>query len=205
MGAFLDVVKALRLFPRPYPQNVLPAEVSGGYYECITSPGNALNPSGSYATSQLFAIPFITREGGPVSSLAFYNSSAGETGAVMRLGIYNDNGGSPSTLVAAASDITLTAAAALREGSISATLTPNTKYWIGFATSATITAYGYTMTNFAPQFQNAFGNYAFRSGVPPNTGSMLQRSFVYGSLPASWGTVAQVVTSAQLVVCWKKT
>jgi hypothetical protein len=190
-----------------YPQNVSPAEVSGGYYGPLLAQAGLSLTTDNQGADVLMAIPFITQVGGAVTSLALRNTSAAESGTLIRTGIYTDNAGSPSTLVAEASVTTLTAAAAIREPTISATLTPNTRYWFAIVSNgnATLRAFNATTgSNFSAVAMTSFGNYTFRNGLDMSASGALTRTFAYGALPASWGT-ATGASSNFPIISWKKT
>lgn len=189
-----------------YPNNVVPAESSGGFYGPLVGP-SLLFGTVAPGADVLVAIPFITIIGGAVTSLAFFNTSAAENGTGIRTGIYTDNVGLPNSLVAEASVTTLTAAAALREPTITATLDPNTKYWFAYVSNNTATLKSYNSTtavNYAYVHGTAFGNFAFRNGLNPSAGSVLSRSFSYAALPSTWGTPT-AANQDTAIISWKKT
>jgi hypothetical protein len=192
---------ALRPSDPTYPQNVSPPEVSLGWYGPLMPPSGLTFSDNGYNGDILYAVPFITQIGGAVSNLGFYNTSAAQTGRNIRTGIYTESAGLPSTLVAEASVTTLTAAAATRTPTISATLSPNTKYF--FAMVADGTASIRAASGNAVFFGTAFGNYAHAAGVSPAAGA-LTRSFTYAALPASWGTPTSIDTNVP-IISWKKT
>jgi hypothetical protein len=184
-----------------YPQNVNPAEISLGFYGPLMPQSGLTYSDNGYNGDFLYAVPFITVIGGAVSNLAFWNTSAGQTGRNIRTGIYNESAGLPTTLVAEASVTTLTAAAASRTPTISATLSPNTKYF--FAMVADGTASIRAASGNSTSYQTSFGNIAHAAGVSP-AGGALTRSFTYAALPASWGSPTSIDSNVP-IISWKKT
>jgi hypothetical protein len=188
-----------------YPQNVVPAEASGGVYPCAVTP-IALT-SAALTANRFYALPFITREGGLVSNIVFENNSAGETGFNIRTGIYTDSVGSPGALVAESSVATLTAAAAIRQPANTATLNPNTRYWAAMLcdNAATLTTCNSTNTTMAAIDQTSFGMLLWKNsitGAGSNAG--LWRALAYGALPASWGTPTNAIGVAVPFIAWRK-
>jgi hypothetical protein len=195
----------------PFPFNTSQIEVSGGYYgswaaDNLNSNFDAVT---SWAANTLFAWPFITREGGAVSNLAFINTSAAENARNIRLGIYSDSTapGLPNSLVAEASVTTLTAAIAARTPTFSGTLLPNTVYWMAMLSDNTVTIPGaFGMATYA---NTRIGRVWIRNALDPTAmangpSACVNRALAYAALPATWGTPS-TMTAKTPIIEWKKT
>jgi hypothetical protein len=113
-------------------------------------------------------------------------AAAGATSGVVRLGIYNNNGAIPSTLVLDAGTVT-TSAAATYQITISQTLAPGF-YWLAFVQQTTPTTSNYTFAgNNSSLFQNGFIQSSSSPTLNGQNGWI--EDSITGALPSTAGTL----------------
>lgn len=158
----------------------------------------------------LYAVPFFVPATTVIDGLAFENTSTGDSGDDIRMGLYGSTtGGLPGALLSETGEIALDGTRDVRVGALGAaqTLTPATKYWIAMVANATITLLCAPVRVGSERSMDA---YFSRSGVPPwnaglpifngtNYGYMFQRSHTYGALPNPFGTVTAISTISPIM------
>ncbi len=107
------------------------APVAGNYYPVDAGSFTDV----SFANGQLYAVPFSLSVAHTFTQIAAFVNTAGGTGAVLRMGIYSDNGGTPvgGALVLDAGTIAATTNGQRLEVTINQTLQPG-NYWIACVT-----------------------------------------------------------------------
>ena len=121
-----------------------PGPAGGTAFYSETLIGSAYHVAGALLTSSvtngaapgtnlMWLVPFTVSRNVSVTSLGFYNATLASKTACA---IYNDNNGTPGTLLVSQSPVTPGAAGAFL-GTVSATLQAGSTYWAAFATSGT--------------------------------------------------------------------
>ena len=159
-------------------------------------------PTGVMLTQTLpqdifYAARFICPYNMSVDGLLIENTSAADNGEKVRLGIYNElAAGYPGSLLAAAAEITLTAAVGLREGAVASTaLVGGTAYWLTMNTNAGTAWLCYDLTQPDGTANSRSGFAPWGAGVTAvattstgTAGNYIFRAFTYATLPDPWGT-----------------
>jgi len=139
--------------------------------------------------NRLYFLPFVTGEAFIADRIAVYCSTFSAPGTVIRLGIYNNSAGLPSTLKVDAGTVTFAASTTLYPLTISQTLEPGV-YWLAAAVQ---TAVGST---YASGINSASGGGDM--GMPMNA------DFTIGTWPELYhltgqsGTLPTTVTSSDI-------
>jgi len=125
--------------------------------------------------------PFVAKKAVTVKAIMIENTGAGDSGDKCRVGLWQANAfGMPGTLLQQSGEITFAGAAALNDGTITATtLTPGVLYWAGAVLNASVTIRTINGTSLA-----ACADYPpimVATGAPGNAGCM-RASFAYGVL-----------------------
>jgi len=145
----------------------------------------------SVTNGRLYYEPFFVPVATSFDRLAFVTAAAsGVTSGVVRLGIYNNNAGVPSSLVLDAGTVTTTAAATYQI-TISQTLAAGF-YWLAFVqtTAPTLSSYNFGSNNSA-LFQNGF---ILSSSSPTANGQNgWNEDGITGALPSTAGTLSAII------------
>lgn len=136
--------------------------------------------------NRLYAMPFVAagRAGCTLDRLGI-NVTTGSTGNA-RLGIYNDSGGYPGSLLVDAGTVVTTNIAVVT-ATISQALVPGNRYWLVYVSDATPTIRSIPVNScsHALGFSNALG-------TAGNCG--LYVSFTYGTLPGTFPSSPTMIT-----------
>jgi hypothetical protein len=121
-------------------------------YYTYTTPASAVSASVTLGNGTFRCTPWWCPSNGTLTKIGLEVTLAGSTGAVMRLGIYNDDGtGYPGTLLLDAGTIDGTVVA-VSELTISQAVTAGTLYWVGAAVQGAPTTQPTIRTTTAPPF-----------------------------------------------------
>ena len=93
--------------------------------------------TGGGTLNRLYFMPFVTGEAFTADRIAVYCSTFSAPGTVIRLGIYNNTAGIPSTLKVDAGTVTFAASATLYPITISQVLEPGV-YWLAAAVQTAV-------------------------------------------------------------------
>lgn len=150
------------------------------------------NQASGLSADKLVYVPFVPRVAHTFTKLAFYNSSAAETGRKFRLGIYASASGRPTTLVVDGGETTIGAAAAFNEVTISQLLSPGALYFLAEVANTAISG---PATNNAGLFTGVIdlGASQVTSTFPVGVG--WSENFSYAALPANSGTLISLAGS----------
>lgn len=172
-------------------RNLTPALRSGGYYFASSPQGSGT--SAALGIGTLRVTPFVATRETSLTRLGAEVTVVGDAGSKVRLGIYADSGGYPSSLVIDAGQIAGDSATS-QELTIATTLTPGT-YWFGAVVQS--------VTTTQPTVRLASGNWtppiptwvsATIPGVGP-TGIGLNTGGVTGALPGTFPAGAALTIS----------
>jgi len=143
----------------------------GSYYRSLLMIGGATNNEALVA-SKLYAVlyPVVQKSTFDRIAVHVYSTTAGNK---IHLGIYNDGGGYPSSLVLDAGELTLTAGAGIKELTINQQLDAGV-YWLAILGDASNNIY-YGITNI-----NMIGSLTSMAGSPVIATVIAQ---TYGALP----------------------
>ena len=145
----------------------------------------------SVTNGRLYYQPFFVPVSTSFDRLAIVTAAAaGVTSGVIRLGIYNNNAGVPSSLVLDAGTLTTTAAATYQI-TISQTLAAGF-YWLAFVqtTAPTLGSYNFAGNN-SSLFQNGF---ILSSSSPTANGQNgWNEDGITGALPSTAGTLSAII------------
>lgn len=109
-----------------------PAYISGQYYVCNSE--TATSTSATMGNNNLRVSPWVVTQPLSITKLfAEHTANTADSGAVLRIGIYADNGTQqPGALILDAGTLDMTAAAAVQEVTVNKALAPGL-YWAGGA------------------------------------------------------------------------
>jgi len=164
------------------------ADYTSGLYYYPDLNFNAVS-SITFVADYIHFVPFYPKKAHTFTGIAAFNTDASEIAHNSRLGIYDSDGYLPDALVVDAGVISLTAATALREKTISESLTKDL-YWLALLCDNDDHFNGADVANMnSPPIINV-GVGSIRTRYP--LGGM-RYSYTYGALPAS-------ITQANLLV-----
>lgn len=152
--------------------------VSGNYYTA-----NSSNSSANAIANRSHYIPIFVINTTTFDRIAIRTGSTFSGTAVVRLGIYNDNIGVPSTVVLDAGTVSATAANTVYEITISQSLSPGT-YWLAFNSQTAATTNNYR-TSTTPYFQSTMGTTA--------TGGAQVVGWYQDSVTGAFGTATSLI------------
>jgi hypothetical protein len=149
---------------------------SGGYAHGTFATGS--NSSSSLSLNRLYVRPFWVATRRAFDRIAIQVSSAGTTGAVLRLGIYSPGGGTPGSLLLDAGTVASTSTGT-KAATISQTLDPGI-YWVAVVAQVAacgVVSFPATATPWAPHWtvappngaQNPAKSMDSQSGALPST------------------------------------
>ncbi|MGZ6005539.1 MAG: putative Ig domain-containing protein, partial [Candidatus Saccharimonadales bacterium] len=151
----------------------------------LTTQGSLLDSGDS---NYLNGSKVTTGSGGTISSMSVYMGGidALSSNQSYQLAIYTDNAGKPGTLVASSATGTLTANS-WNTLPISATLQPNTSYWLMYNTNGQTSAVNNMYYNNGTTGQGAYSSGAVTFGTWPSTFPASKLSNAIYSLYATFG------------------
>lgn len=178
--------------------------LTGCYYQA--SPISATSTNNTLGNGVLRVAPFVVPRGVTLSQIGMEVTAVGDTGCVLRLGIYKDNGnGFPGDLLLDAGTVPGDAIATYVSIAITQILRTGV-YWMG-AVLQGVTTTQPTVRSIGPG-----GNVGVAMCVPLTNGGSApganaainvgwSKSSVTGALPATWGTtVSPTSTAARIIV-----
>src|SRR3990167_7880929 len=117
-------------------------DYSASHYYPPTIP-DAVYASGASAlvADYVIYVPFICRFTHTFTKLAFYNTGAGDSGDLIRMGIYDSTGGRPVNRLVDGGELTMTGAAAVNEATISQQLIAGRLHFLAITANGAITGY----------------------------------------------------------------
>ena len=128
----------------------------------------------------LYAIPFVSPLGGPISKMSIFVTAAG-TATKCRLGVYGVDSGAPGALLLDAGDVTLSGTGVQQKLGLNFLLSPNALYFLALGCDKDVTL----------EAGGATGNLSGMLGGlaaydKPNVN--ISVAWTYGSLPPAFGT-----------------
>jgi hypothetical protein len=157
---------------------LLPQHITGRYYTSVGAAGGPGTPS----ANDLYATPITIPNSGSYDRIAVNVTTNAADNA--RLGIYNDNNGSPGSLVLDFGTVSLNTGG-VREITISQALAGPQQYWLAVFIQAGLAAL--TVIGGVLGGSSSGGSAGGANGV--------HRSLAYAALPDPFGTITGVATT----------
>ena len=148
-------------------------------------------------TGTIWYLPFIFRRPCTVVKICNENTSAAQSGNKFRVGWFSSTDGKPSTLLQAGAEVTLGAATAINEVTVSQAVVPDTLYFAAVTNSANISCRYLTAGSTIGQATDmGFNGATFATAVA----GVFTESFTYGALANAVSPLVNVNTIPFLAV-----